>query len=115
MQPRPQESGMCYMRDMFIIIMMIGVLAAILIPFCLKGVEQTRQQRSMRQMLTIVSALDQYLSQHDGQLPEADSLDELAHYLEPRHLESMPSLMNSAISNSLWRSTKLLTKSSLLF
>ena len=70
-------------------IAILGILAAILIPNFLDALEKARQKRSMADLDAVGFAVMAYYLDEE-ELPEAGSMKELAGYLEPHYLESVP-------------------------
>jgi prepilin-type processing-associated H-X9-DG protein len=60
------------------VIAIIGILAAILIPAALKGVEMGRRSSCANNLKGIGAAVLGYANDHRGSLPEADSLTDIA-------------------------------------
>ncbi len=55
-----------------------GMIAAILIPNFLDALQKAKQKRTMADLQEISEALESYRELHDGRVPDAGSIDELA-------------------------------------
>ena len=66
------------MIELLVVIAIIGILAAILIPAALNGVEMGRRSSCANNLKGIGTAVLGYANDHRGALPEAESLTDLA-------------------------------------
>jgi general secretion pathway protein G len=73
----------------FVLIAIIGILAAIAIPNFLTAQQRARQKRTMADMRSIGTAIEAYATQHD-QYPRANSIAELAPLLVPAYAQVVP-------------------------
>ncbi len=66
------------MIELLVVIAIIGILAAILIPAALKGVEMGRRSSCGNNLKGIGAAVLNYANDHRGSLPDGDSLTDVA-------------------------------------
>jgi prepilin-type N-terminal cleavage/methylation domain-containing protein/prepilin-type processing-associated H-X9-DG protein len=64
--------------ELLVVIAIIGILAGILIPAALKGVEMGRRSSCSNNLKGIGAAVLGYANDHRGSLPEAESLTDIA-------------------------------------
>ena len=64
--------------ELLVVIAIIGILAGILIPSALKGVEMGRRSSCANNLKGIGAALLNYANDHRGNLPQGDSLTDIA-------------------------------------
>lgn len=73
-----------------VIVMMIGIIAAIAIPNLITAIQRGKQKRTVGEMRQISVALESYYKEH-GSYPSVSSMRELAATLKPSYLEVCPS------------------------
>lgn len=71
-----------------VILIFIGMLAAIAIPNLLTAMERPKQKRTMAGIRTIATAVDSYINENN-KLPEAATLEELRSLLVPKHASTL--------------------------
>lgn len=71
------------------LLLAVAAVAAVVVPNLHTAAERGRQRRSMSDLRTIGSAVEQYSVEH-GFRPTAANLDELAALLEPRYVKQLP-------------------------
>ena len=64
--------------ELLVVIAIIGILATILIPATMKGVEMGRRSSCANNLKGIGTALFGYANEHRGNLPEGDNLSDIA-------------------------------------
>ena len=64
--------------ELLVVIAIIGILSAILIPATTKGIEMARRSSCANNLKGIGTALLNYANDHHGNLPEGDSLTDVA-------------------------------------
>ncbi len=77
--------------ELLIVVAIIGIIAAIAIPNLLNAINRGRQKRTMADMRTIATGIEQY--QVDNSFyPRnfTDDLDGLSAYIEPTYVKKMP-------------------------
>ena len=75
----------------FVLIAVIGILAAIAIPNLLTATNRSQQKRTMADMRSIATAVEAYATDHN-QYPNADSVDGLGPMLTPTYIRQVPSM-----------------------
>jgi len=70
-------------------IMTIGIIAAIAIPNFLNAVDRGKQKRTMADLRSIGTAVEEYSVDHDA-YPVANDLDELSRLIAPRYIRAVP-------------------------
>lgn len=73
----------------FLLLAVLGIVAAIVIPNFLDATQKAKQKRSLADLRMLAVAIEEYRGDHDGDVPPADSVDELAGYLEPDYQETV--------------------------
>jgi general secretion pathway protein G len=73
----------------FVMIMVVGMLAAIAIPNLLNAIQRGKQKRTMADMRTIATAIEAHGTDHNA-FPTATSVDELIPALVPTYAQSLP-------------------------
>lgn len=75
----------------FVLVAIIGIVAAIAIPNLLTALQRSRQKRTMADMRSIASALEAYAT-NTNEFPAANSVEELAPVLTPTYIKAVPTL-----------------------
>lgn len=73
----------------FVILMIIGILAAIAIPNLLTAMQRSKQKRTMADIRTIAVAVEAY-AEDNRKYPEAQNVAELVPLLEPEYVSNLP-------------------------
>ena len=77
----------------FVIVAIIGILAAIAVPNLLTAMQRAKQKRTRADMRTIASALDTYGTEHDREeYPQGATAEVLRPYLQPKYVETLPAI-----------------------
>lgn len=77
----------------FVLIAIIGILAAIAVPNLLNAAERAKQKRTMADMRTVAVALEQYAVDRTlDAYPPGSYVEELRPLLQPQYLAAMPTL-----------------------
>ncbi|HJQ40103.1 MAG TPA: type II secretion system protein GspG [Thermoanaerobaculia bacterium] len=74
---------------LFVIIGVLGIIAAIAIPNLVTAAERAKSQRTMADLRTIATAVEAYATDHN-QYPNATSIDALGPFLTPTYLRELP-------------------------
>lgn len=72
----------------FVLLAVIGMLAAIAIPNLLTAIQRSKQKRTMADMRTIATAVDGYISDNN-KVPAAATLEELRPLLVPKYAKEL--------------------------
>ncbi len=75
--------------ELLIVVAIIGIIAAIAIPNLLNAINRGRQKRSMADMRTIGTAIEEYAVDYSF-YPKNATEGDLATYIEPTYLKHMP-------------------------
>jgi len=75
----------------FVVIGVIGILAAIAIPNLLTAMQRSKQKRTMADIRSIATAVDAYGTENNG-YPNVASYDELRPLLTPKFINSLPAV-----------------------
>jgi len=75
--------------ELLIVVAIIGMLAAIAIPYLFRSLNRARQKRSMADMRTLAAAIEQYGLDMTF-YPLVTDIDHLALVLEPTYLRKIP-------------------------
>lgn len=75
----------------FVLIAVIGIIAAIAIPNLLTAMQRSRQKRSMADMRTIAAAVEAYATDKNA-YPPATTASELSSALVPTYMAKVPAL-----------------------
>jgi type II secretory pathway pseudopilin PulG len=73
----------------FVLVAVIGMIAAIAIPNFLTATQRAKQRRSMVDVRTIATAIEAYASDNN-QYPNASSIEALRPLLEPKYIKQVP-------------------------
>jgi general secretion pathway protein G len=76
----------------FIIVAMIGILAAIAIPNFITATERAKQRRTMADIRTLATAVEAYAVDNDDIYPRAESMEELRPLIVPSYVRNLPEL-----------------------
>jgi type II secretory pathway pseudopilin PulG len=75
----------------FVVIGVIGILAAIAIPNLLTAMQRSKQKRTMADMRSLATAVEAYGADNNG-YPNVTSYDELRPLLTPKFIKVLPSM-----------------------
>ena len=75
--------------ELLIVVAIIGILAAIAVPYLFRALNRARQKRSMADMRTLAGAVEQYGLDMTF-YPKVSDVDRLALSLEPTYLRKIP-------------------------
>ncbi len=75
---------------LFVIIGVIGIIAAIAIPNLITATERSKQKRTMADLRSVATAVEAYATDHN-QYPNATDLESLRPLLTPTYMKQMPS------------------------
>jgi general secretion pathway protein G len=75
----------------FVFVAILGIIAAIAIPNFLAAIQRAKQKRTMADMRNIATALEVYYGEK-GKYPEAASIEELSKMLQPKYVNTMPTI-----------------------
>ena len=76
--------------ELLIVVAIIGIIAAIAIPNLLNAINRGRQKRTMADMRTIGTAIEEYAVDYSFYPKVGTSFTNLATYLEPTYLKHVP-------------------------
>lgn len=74
----------------FVVVAIIGILAAIAIPNMLTAMQRARQKRTMADMRTLGTAAEAFAVDNNDVYPRAESMDELKPLLVPKYVRVLP-------------------------
>jgi general secretion pathway protein G len=75
--------------ELLVVVAIIGILAAIAIPYFFRARNRARQKRSMADMRTLAAAIEQY-GLDETFYPKVSEVGSLAQCLEPTYLRKIP-------------------------
>lgn len=75
----------------FVLVAILGILAAIAVPNFLTALQRSRQKRTMADMRSIATALEAYAT-NTNEFPAATSVEELAPVLTPTYVKAVPTV-----------------------
>jgi len=76
--------------ELLIVVAIIGIIAAIAIPNLLNAINRGRQKRTMADMRTIGTAIEEYAVDYSFYPRVGNNFSNLASYLEPTYLKHVP-------------------------
>ncbi len=76
--------------ELLIVVAIIGIIAAIAIPNLLNAINRGRQKRTMADMRTIGTAIEEYAVDYSFYPRVGTSFTNLASYLEPTYIKHVP-------------------------
>jgi competence protein ComGC len=76
----------------FFLVVVLGIIAALLIPNFLDALQKAKQKRTVADLRNVGTAIVSYSVDHNGTLPQGQSLEEIKPVLVPEYLASVPSV-----------------------
>jgi general secretion pathway protein G len=76
--------------ELLIVVAIIGIIAAIAIPNLLNAINRGRQKRTMSDMRTIATGIEQYEVDNNFYPKVANGISNVATYLEPTYVKRIP-------------------------
>lgn len=91
--PSPQSRGLVIALVVAcggaVVVLLVAIVAAIAIPNLLNAIDRGKQKRSMADLRSIGTAIEEYSITHDV-YPEAGDIQALRAVLEPEYLDAVP-------------------------